>query len=73
MRSLAEEGRTMVIVTHEMRFARDVCSEVVFLDSGQVEERGAPGQVFTDPSSARLRQFLSSYLEVPAAHHAAEA
>lgn len=73
IRRLAEEGRTMVIVTHEMRFARDVCSEVVFLDSGQVEERGAPGQVFTNPSSARLRQFLSSYLEVPAARDAAEA
>jgi len=62
MRSLAEEGRTMVIVTHEMRFARDVCSEVVFLDNGLVAERGAPDRIFTAPESARLRQFLSSQL-----------
>lgn len=67
IRTLAEEGRTMVIVTHEMRFAREVCSEVVFLASGQVEERGPPARVFTDPGSARLRQFLSSHLEVPTA------
>lgn len=62
MRSLAEEGRTMVIVTHEMRFARDVCSEVVFLDSGLVAERGSPERIFTAPESPRLRQFLSSQL-----------
>ena len=66
MRSLAEEGRTMVIVTHEMRFARDVCSEVVFLDDGRVAERGAPGDIFSHPESSRLRQFLSSHLDVPA-------
>ena len=66
IRNLAEEGRTMVIVTHEMRFARDVCSEVVFLDGGQVEERGSPAQIFTEPASPRLRQFLSSHLNVPA-------
>ena len=62
MRSLAEEGRTMVIVTHEMRFARDVCSEVVFLDQGLVAERGPPSRIFTNPESARLRQFLSGQL-----------
>lgn len=73
IRSLAEEGRTMVIVTHEMRFARDVCSEVVFLDAGCVEERGAPSQVFTNPRSVRLQQFLSTFLEVPAAYDAAKA
>ena len=67
MRGLAEEGRTMVIVTHEMRFAREVCSEVVFLHAGRVEERGAPAELFTRPSSPRLRQFLSSHLEVPSA------
>jgi len=62
MRSLAEEGRTMVIVTHEMRFARDVCSEVVFLDQGLVAERGPPDRIFKNPESARLRQFLSGQL-----------
>ncbi|MDX1609425.1 MAG: ATP-binding cassette domain-containing protein, partial [Halofilum sp. (in: g-proteobacteria)] len=62
MRGLAEEGRTMVIVTHEMRFARDVCSEVVFLANGCVEECGPPERVFTNPESARLRQFLSRQL-----------
>lgn len=71
IRGLAEEGRTMVIVTHEMRFARDVCSEVVFLDAGRVAERGPPARVFTEPDSARLRQFLARYLEVPGAHPAA--
>ncbi len=62
MRDLAEEGRTMVIVTHEMHFARDVCSEVMFLDEGCVAERGPPGRIFTAPESARLRQFLSRQL-----------
>ena len=68
IRTLAEEGRTMVIVTHEMRFARDVCSEVVFLEQGQVEERGAPAQVFHQPQSSRCRRFLASYLPAAAEH-----
>jgi ABC-type histidine transport system ATPase subunit len=59
MRDLADEGRTMVVVTHEMGFARDVSSEVVFLHQGKVEERGAPAQVFQNPKSERARQFLS--------------
>lgn len=59
IRRLAEEGNTMVIVTHEMAFARDVSSEVVFLNRGQVEERGTPEQVFGNPRSERTRQFLS--------------
>lgn len=67
IRALATEGRTMVIVTHEMRFARDVCSEVVFLDAGRVAERGPPERVFTQPAAPRLRQFLSSHLDIPAA------
>ena len=60
MRQLAEEGRTMVIVTHEMSFAREVASEVIFLHEGRVEERGPPSQVFDAPKSERCRQFLQS-------------
>lgn len=61
MRSLAEEGRTMLIVTHEMRFARDVSSEVIFLHQGKVEEQASPEAFFTQPNSTRLREFLSSH------------
>ena len=59
MRDLAEEGRTMLVVTHEMGFARDVSSSVVFLHEGKVEEQGEPRQMFEDPNSDRFRQFLS--------------
>jgi len=59
MRDLAEEGRTMLVVTHEMGFARDVSSEVIFLHEGQIEEKGPPREVFTNPRSERFRQFLS--------------
>lgn len=62
MQDLAEEGRTMLVVTHEMGFARDVASEVIFLHQGLVEERGKPADVFGNPSSERCRQFLSSVL-----------
>jgi ABC-type histidine transport system ATPase subunit len=58
MRDLADEGRTMVVVTHEMGFARDVSSEVIFLHEGKVEERGPPAEVFQNPKSERARQFL---------------
>ncbi|KOF19453.1 amino acid transporter [Ensifer adhaerens] len=58
IKKLAEEGRTMVMVTHEMSLAREISSEVIFLHKGLVEERGAPSQVMRDPKSARLRQFL---------------
>ncbi|MDJ0830248.1 MAG: ATP-binding cassette domain-containing protein [Desulfobacterales bacterium] len=58
MQDLAEEGRTMLVVTHEMGFARDVSSRVIFLDSGLVEEDGKPQQVFNHPKSARFREFL---------------
>ncbi|MDH3233036.1 MAG: ABC transporter ATP-binding protein [Alphaproteobacteria bacterium] len=58
MRDLAGEGRTMVVVTHEMAFARDVSSEVMFLHQGKVEERGPPAEVFQNPKSERTRQFL---------------
>ena len=60
IRSLADEGRTMIVVTHEMGFARDVSSEVIFLHQGLVEEQGAPGQMFTNPNSARFKEFLSN-------------
>ena len=59
MRKLAEEGRTMIVVTHEMSFARDVSTEVVFLHKGQIEEQGEPQQMFKDQKSERFRQFLS--------------
>jgi len=62
MRELASEGRTMIVVTHEMSFAREVSSEVVFLHEGMVEEQGAPAATFDSPKSQRLRQFLSSNL-----------
>ncbi|MBP2233566.1 polar amino acid transport system ATP-binding protein [Sinorhizobium kostiense] len=57
IRELAEEGRTMLLVTHEMKFARDVSSHVVFLHQGRVEEAGPPAQVFGAPLSARCREF----------------
>ncbi|MGB0466892.1 MAG: ABC transporter ATP-binding protein [Pontibacterium sp.] len=61
MRDLAQEGRTMLIVTHEMRFARDVSSQVVFLHQGQVEEKGTAEQVFEAPESPRVQDFMSSH------------
>jgi len=63
IRSLAEEGRTMIIVTHEMGFARDVSNKAVFLHQGKIEESGPPQQVFTDPLSDRCRAFVSSHLQ----------
>ena len=60
IRALADEGRTMLLVTHEMSFARQVSSEVVFLHQGLVEEQGSPAQVFDNPNSARCKQFMSS-------------
>ena len=59
MRDLASEGRTMLVVTHEMGFARQVASRVVFLHQGKVEEEGTPDDVFERPQSDRLCQFLS--------------
>ncbi|EEX92676.1 arginine/ornithine ABC transporter ATP-binding protein AotP [Vibrio orientalis CIP 102891 = ATCC 33934] len=60
MRDLAEEGRTMLVVTHEMAFARDVSNHVMFLHQGLVEEQGNPSKLFTNPDSERLQQFISS-------------
>lgn len=59
MRQLAEEGTTMIVVTHEMSFARDVCNKALFLHAGKIEEQGNPKQLFQSPSSERLQQFLS--------------
>jgi ABC-type histidine transport system ATPase subunit len=58
MRALAEEGRTMIVVTHEMSFARDVSNRVVFLHEGRIEEEGHPSEVLTAPRSQRLTEFL---------------
>ncbi|MFJ6328019.1 MULTISPECIES: ABC transporter ATP-binding protein [unclassified Rhizobium] len=57
IRDLADEGRTMLLVTHEMRFARDVSSHVLFLHHGRIEEEGPPARVFDAPLSARCREF----------------
>ena len=63
IKGLAEEGRTMIMVTHEMSFAREVSSQVLFLHQGLVEEQGSPAQVLGNPKSERLRQFLSGNLK----------
>ncbi|MEH3023513.1 MAG: ATP-binding cassette domain-containing protein [Pseudomonas oryzihabitans] len=63
IRALAEEGRTMLMVTHEMAFAREVSTQVLFLHQGLVEEEGAPADVLVNPRSERLRQFLSGNLK----------
>ncbi|MDD9852108.1 MAG: ATP-binding cassette domain-containing protein [Gammaproteobacteria bacterium] len=63
MRGLAEEGRTMLVVTHEMGFAREVSDRVVFLHQGRKEEDGAPAEVFESPKSERFRQFLAGNLK----------
>jgi histidine transport system ATP-binding protein len=63
MQKLAEEGRTMIVVTHEMGFARNVSNHVVFLHQGRTEEEGPPDDVLTAPRSERLKQFLSGSLK----------
>jgi polar amino acid transport system ATP-binding protein len=63
MRKLAEEGMTMIVVTHEIGFARRVADRVVFMDEGRIVEQGSPQQVLTDPQEARTRRFLSLVLE----------
>ncbi|HEY4576298.1 MAG TPA: amino acid ABC transporter ATP-binding protein [Yaniella sp.] len=62
IRSLAEEGMTMVLVTHEMGFAREVADRVAFIDQGVVQEVGTPEQIFGNPESPRLQDFLSKVL-----------
>ncbi|MEJ2029436.1 MAG: amino acid ABC transporter ATP-binding protein, partial [Maritimibacter sp.] len=64
IKDLAQEGRTMVIVTHDMRLAADVSDHVIFLHLGKIEEEGPPSEVFGNPKTERLKQFLSA--SVPA-------
>ena len=61
LRNLAEKKTTMIIVTHEMAFARDVASQVIFMDDGYILEQGRQEQVFDNPEQERTKQFLSSY------------
>lgn len=63
MKALAKEGMTMVVVTHEMAFAKEVSDRVVFMDQGVILEQGTPAQVFGRPKEHRTREFLSRYLE----------
>ena len=62
MQSLAQTGLTMLVVTHEMAFARDVSSRVMFMDDGVIAEDGLPKEIFQAPKQARTREFLSRYL-----------
>ena len=63
MRELADDGTTMIVVTHEMGFAKDVSDQVMFLHNGLIEEEGPPAQLFGAPRSERLRQFISKHLQ----------
>ena len=63
IRGLADRKTTMVIVTHEMKFARDVSSQILFMDNGFIVERGTPSEVFEHPKEERTRQFLQRYFE----------
>jgi len=58
MRQLVEEGMTMIVVTHEMQFARDMADRVVFFEGGRVAESGPPDQIFSNPRHERMREFL---------------
>ena len=62
MKGLAADGMTMIVVTHEIGFAREVCDRVVFMDGGVIVEEGRPHDVFTDPKHARTKSFLSKVL-----------
>lgn len=59
MKDLAEDGMTMVTVTHEMGFARDVADRILFLDHGEILEQGSPEQIFEHPKAERLQNFLA--------------
>ena len=63
LKKLAQDGMTMVVVTHEMAFAREVSDRVVFMDKGVILEQGTPAEVFGNPKEARTREFLARYLE----------
>ena len=63
MKDLAREGMTMIVVTHEMGFAREVCDRIVFIDEGRIVEQGPPADVLENPSSERTKRFLGLVLE----------
>ena len=63
MKDLAKDGLTMIVVTHEMGFARDVSTRVVFMDKGVIAEEGAPEEIFQNPKNPRTREFLSRYIQ----------
>lgn len=62
MKKMAEDGMTMVVVTHEMGFAREVADRVIFMESGRIVEEGTPDQIFNNPQSDRLKQFLKAVI-----------
>ena len=62
MRKKAQEGTTMLVVTHEMSFAQDVANKIIFMDGGNIVEEGTPRQIFTEPKEERTRQFLKRML-----------
>ena len=62
IRELADEGMTMVIVTHEMGFAKEVATRVMFVDEGQIKEQNTPKEFFENPQNPRLKEFLSKVL-----------
>ena len=61
IKDLAAEKMTMVIVTHEMSFAREAADRIIFMDNGVIEEEGTPGEVFDNPKSERTREFIAGY------------
>ena len=61
MKQLAEEGLTMIVVTHEMQFAHDISSRVIFMDKGIIAEQGTPQQIFENPQQERTKEFLQRY------------
>ena len=62
MKNLARDGMTMAVVTHEMGFAREVADRVIFVDQGQIVEEGTPEDIFENPKSPRLKDFLSKVI-----------
>lgn len=62
IRKLAKDGMTMVVVTHEMGFAKEICDEIVFMAEGKIVERAAPSKFFTNPDTQRAQDFLSKVL-----------
>lgn len=62
MRSLADTGLTMIVVTHEMAFARDVSDRVIFMDGGVILEDSTPDEIFNNPKEARTKEFLTRFL-----------